>query len=104
MYQIERNEDKKSWIFPFPYSNSSESKICIFWLKLEGQTAVDSGSSVIAEHLGKILYTDSQKMLFSRYCRNINKGITFFMGFFLILNKGYQKILSDGIPKNFLVQ
>ena len=37
-----RNEDKKSWIFTFfPYS--SESKICIFWLKLEGQTAVDSG-------------------------------------------------------------
>ena len=60
-----RNEDKKSWIFTFfPYS--SESKICIFWLKLEGQTAVDSGFWVIAEHQGKILYTDSQKIPFSR--------------------------------------
>jgi DNA-directed RNA polymerase subunit beta len=35
-------------------------------LKLEGQTAVDSGFSVIAEHQGKILYTDSQKILFLR--------------------------------------
>ena len=35
-------------------------------MKLEGQTAVDSGFSVIAEHQGKILYTDSQKIPFSR--------------------------------------
>jgi hypothetical protein len=64
MYQIEekRNEDKKSWILTFPYS--SKSKICIFWLKLEGQTAVDSGFSVIAEHQEKIIYIDSQKILF----------------------------------------
>nr|YP_009915508.1 RNA polymerase beta subunit [Cyperus rotundus]YP_010290681.1 RNA polymerase beta subunit [Cyperus glomeratus]YP_010292604.1 RNA polymerase beta subunit [Cyperus michelianus]QNA49736.1 RNA polymerase beta subunit [Cyperus rotundus]QOE56850.1 RNA polymerase beta subunit [Cyperus rotundus]ULQ64710.1 RNA polymerase beta subunit [Cyperus glomeratus]ULQ64796.1 RNA polymerase beta subunit [Cyperus michelianus] len=44
----------------------SQSEKCIVGTGLEGQTVVDSGFSLIAEHQGKVLYTDSQKILFSR--------------------------------------
>nr|YP_010519465.1 RNA polymerase beta subunit [Pennilabium yunnanense]UXO96715.1 RNA polymerase beta subunit [Pennilabium yunnanense] len=41
------------------------SEKCIVGTGLEGQTALDSGVSVIAERKGKIIYTDTQKIIFS---------------------------------------
>nr|YP_010519538.1 RNA polymerase beta subunit [Chiloschista yunnanensis]UXO96788.1 RNA polymerase beta subunit [Chiloschista yunnanensis] len=43
----------------------SRSEKCIVGTGLEGQTALDSGVSVIAERKGKIIYTDTQKISFS---------------------------------------
>lgn len=43
----------------------SRSEKCIVGTGLEGQTALDSGVSVIAERKGKIIYTDTQKIIFS---------------------------------------
>nr|YP_010290408.1 RNA polymerase beta subunit [Carex gibba]ULQ64261.1 RNA polymerase beta subunit [Carex gibba] len=43
-----------------------QSEKCIVGTGLEGQTAVDSGFSVIAEYQGKVFYTDSHKISFSR--------------------------------------
>nr|YP_010305317.1 RNA polymerase beta subunit [Dendrobium sinominutiflorum]ULU19079.1 RNA polymerase beta subunit [Dendrobium sinominutiflorum] len=43
----------------------SRSEKCIVGTGLEGQTALDSGISAIAERKGKILYTDTQKIIFS---------------------------------------
>nr|YP_010535909.1 RNA polymerase beta subunit [Phalaenopsis deliciosa]UYC27949.1 RNA polymerase beta subunit [Phalaenopsis deliciosa] len=43
----------------------SRSEKCIVGTGLEGQTALDSGVSVIAECKGKIIYTDTQKIIFS---------------------------------------
>ncbi|KAJ3674218.1 hypothetical protein LUZ61_022003 [Rhynchospora tenuis] len=44
----------------------SQSEKCIVGTGLEGQTAVDSGFSVIAEHQGKVFFTDNHKILLSR--------------------------------------
>nr|YP_010711217.1 RNA polymerase beta subunit [Corydalis remota]YP_010711311.1 RNA polymerase beta subunit [Corydalis hallaisanensis]YP_010711965.1 RNA polymerase beta subunit [Corydalis ohii]YP_010712306.1 RNA polymerase beta subunit [Corydalis namdoensis]YP_010712400.1 RNA polymerase beta subunit [Corydalis alata]YP_010712495.1 RNA polymerase beta subunit [Corydalis humilis]YP_010712589.1 RNA polymerase beta subunit [Corydalis grandicalyx]YP_010712683.1 RNA polymerase beta subunit [Corydalis misandra]WD len=51
----------------------SRSEKCIVGTGLERQVALDSGVSAIAEHEGKILYTDSDKILFSSHgdTRNI---------------------------------
>nr|YP_010290862.1 RNA polymerase beta subunit [Gahnia tristis]ULQ66019.1 RNA polymerase beta subunit [Gahnia tristis] len=43
----------------------SRSEKCIVGTGLEGQTAVDSGISVVAEHQGKVFYTDTHKILLS---------------------------------------
>nr|YP_009939950.1 RNA polymerase beta subunit [Phalaenopsis mannii]QNV49277.1 RNA polymerase beta subunit [Phalaenopsis mannii] len=43
----------------------SRSEKCIVGTGLEGQTALDSGVSVIAECKGKIIYTDTQKIILS---------------------------------------
>nr|YP_010998442.1 RNA polymerase beta subunit [Restrepia trichoglossa]WPM86601.1 RNA polymerase beta subunit [Restrepia trichoglossa] len=43
----------------------SRSEKCIVGTGLEGQTALDSGISAIAERKGKIISTDTQKLLFS---------------------------------------
>uniref|UniRef100_A0AAU7AND7 DNA-directed RNA polymerase subunit beta n=1 Tax=Triphora wagneri TaxID=2594492 RepID=A0AAU7AND7_9ASPA len=43
----------------------SRSEKCIVGTGLEGQTALDSGISAIAERKGKIIYTDTHKILFS---------------------------------------
>nr|YP_010609784.1 RNA polymerase beta subunit [Paphiopedilum exul]WAO28012.1 RNA polymerase beta subunit [Paphiopedilum exul] len=43
----------------------SRSEKCIVGTGLEGQTALDSGISAIAEHKGKIIYTDTHKIVFS---------------------------------------
>nr|QIB72603.1 RNA polymerase beta subunit [Cyperus glomeratus]QIB72696.1 RNA polymerase beta subunit [Cyperus difformis]QIT06788.1 RNA polymerase beta subunit [Cyperus fuscus] len=43
----------------------SRSEKCIVGTGLEGQTALDSGVSVIAEHQGKPFYTDTHKILLS---------------------------------------
>ncbi|KAF9603053.1 hypothetical protein IFM89_033778 [Coptis chinensis] len=43
----------------------SRSKKCIVGTKLERQAALDSGVSTIAEHEGKIVYTDTDKIMFS---------------------------------------
>nr|QHN57247.1 RNA polymerase beta subunit [Robiquetia spathulata] len=43
----------------------SRSEKCIVGTGLEGQTALDSGVSVIAERKAKIIYTDTQKIIFS---------------------------------------
>nr|WMQ76690.1 RNA polymerase beta subunit [Chiloschista exuperei] len=43
----------------------SRSEKCIVGTGLEGQTALDSGVSVIAERKGKIISTDTQKISFS---------------------------------------
>ncbi|KAJ1683096.1 hypothetical protein LUZ63_021684 [Rhynchospora breviuscula] len=44
----------------------SQSEKCIVGTGLEGQTAVDSGFSVIAEHQGKVFFTDNHKIVLSR--------------------------------------
>nr|UVV35545.1 RNA polymerase beta subunit [Corydalis mucronata] len=51
----------------------SRSEKCIVGTGLERQVALDSGVSAIAEHEGKILYTDSEKIIFSSHgdTRNI---------------------------------
>nr|YP_010475204.1 RNA polymerase beta subunit [Corydalis elata]UVH69491.1 RNA polymerase beta subunit [Corydalis elata] len=51
----------------------SRSEKCIVGTGLERQVALDSGVSAIAEHEGKILYTDSDKIIFSSHgdTRNI---------------------------------
>nr|AYP34857.1 RNA polymerase beta subunit [Siphonochilus kirkii] len=43
----------------------SQSERCIVGTGLERQTALDSGVSTIAEHEGKIIYTDPHKIVFS---------------------------------------
>nr|YP_010998270.1 RNA polymerase beta subunit [Dracula mendozae]WPM86429.1 RNA polymerase beta subunit [Dracula mendozae] len=43
----------------------SRSEKCIVGTGLEGQTALDSGISAIAERKGKIISTDTQKIIFS---------------------------------------
>nr|YP_010528560.1 RNA polymerase beta subunit [Acriopsis javanica]UXW65451.1 RNA polymerase beta subunit [Acriopsis javanica]UXW65604.1 RNA polymerase beta subunit [Acriopsis javanica] len=43
----------------------SRSEKCIVGTGLEGQTALDSGISAIAERKGKIIYTDTQDIVFS---------------------------------------
>nr|YP_009427814.1 RNA polymerase beta subunit [Circaeaster agrestis]ASV47690.1 RNA polymerase beta subunit [Circaeaster agrestis]QKI32449.1 RNA polymerase beta subunit [Circaeaster agrestis]QKI32619.1 RNA polymerase beta subunit [Circaeaster agrestis]QKI32789.1 RNA polymerase beta subunit [Circaeaster agrestis]QKI32874.1 RNA polymerase beta subunit [Circaeaster agrestis] len=43
----------------------SRSEKCIVGTGLERQAALDSGVSIIAEHKGKILYTDTDKILLS---------------------------------------
>nr|QUB02081.1 RNA polymerase beta subunit [Geogenanthus poeppigii] len=43
----------------------SRSERCIVGTGLEHQTALDSGVSVIAEHEGQIIYTDTHKIIFS---------------------------------------
>nr|YP_009749015.1 RNA polymerase subunit beta [Dipodium roseum]QII91082.1 RNA polymerase subunit beta [Dipodium roseum] len=43
----------------------SRSEKCIVGTGLEGQTALDSGISAIAERKGKIIYTDTQKIILS---------------------------------------
>nr|QYH50835.1 RNA polymerase beta subunit [Saussurea tanguensis] len=43
----------------------SQSEKCIVGTGLEGQAALDSGALAIAEHEGKILYTDTDKILLS---------------------------------------
>nr|YP_009748237.1 RNA polymerase subunit beta [Pogonia japonica]YP_009748313.1 RNA polymerase subunit beta [Pogonia minor]QII89917.1 RNA polymerase subunit beta [Pogonia japonica]QII89993.1 RNA polymerase subunit beta [Pogonia minor] len=43
----------------------SRSEKCIVGTGLEGQTALDSGISAIAERKGKIIYTDTHKIIFS---------------------------------------
>nr|QGW12761.1 RNA polymerase beta subunit [Eulophia flava] len=43
----------------------SRSEKCIVGTGLEGQTALDSGISTIAERKGKIIYTDTQKIILS---------------------------------------
>nr|QVV24240.1 RNA polymerase beta subunit [Alpinia galanga]UFP05776.1 RNA polymerase beta subunit [Alpinia galanga] len=43
----------------------SQSERCIVGTGLERQTALDSGVSAIAEHEGKIIYTDPDKILFA---------------------------------------
>nr|QHN58948.1 RNA polymerase beta subunit [Uncifera acuminata] len=43
----------------------SRSEKCIVGTGLEGQTALDSGVPVIAERKGKIIYTDTQKIILS---------------------------------------
>nr|QHN57025.1 RNA polymerase beta subunit [Schoenorchis tixieri] len=43
----------------------SRSEKCIVGTGLEGQTALDSGVSVIAERKGKIISTDTQRIIFS---------------------------------------
>nr|YP_009773291.1 RNA polymerase beta subunit [Roscoea tibetica]YP_010626924.1 RNA polymerase beta subunit [Roscoea forrestii]QXO01873.1 RNA polymerase beta subunit [Dactylicapnos torulosa]QIZ12446.1 RNA polymerase beta subunit [Roscoea tibetica]WBK25324.1 RNA polymerase beta subunit [Roscoea tibetica]WBK26184.1 RNA polymerase beta subunit [Roscoea forrestii]WBK26270.1 RNA polymerase beta subunit [Roscoea forrestii] len=43
----------------------SQSERCIVGTGLERQTALDSGVSAIAEHEGKIIYTDPHKILFA---------------------------------------
>nr|YP_010474178.1 RNA polymerase beta subunit [Corydalis borii]UVH68391.1 RNA polymerase beta subunit [Corydalis borii] len=51
----------------------SRSEKCIVGTGLESQVALDSGVSAIAEHEGKILYTDTEKIIFSSHgdTRNI---------------------------------
>nr|DBA09782.1 TPA_asm: RNA polymerase beta subunit [Corydalis intermedia] len=51
----------------------SRSEKCIVGTGLERQVALDSGVSAIAEHEGKILYTDTDKIIFSSHgdTRNI---------------------------------
>nr|YP_010712059.1 RNA polymerase beta subunit [Corydalis pauciovulata]WDA92714.1 RNA polymerase beta subunit [Corydalis pauciovulata] len=51
----------------------SRSEKCIVGTGLERQVALDSGVSAIAEHEGKILYTDTEKIIFSSHgdTRNI---------------------------------
>nr|YP_010575477.1 RNA polymerase beta subunit [Corydalis platycarpa]UZM11152.1 RNA polymerase beta subunit [Corydalis platycarpa]WDA93244.1 RNA polymerase beta subunit [Corydalis platycarpa] len=51
----------------------SRSEKCIVGTGLERQVALDSGVSAISEHEGKILYTDSDKIIFSSHgdIRNI---------------------------------
>lgn len=46
----------------------SRSEKCIVGTGLEGQTALDDGLSVIAEHLGKVIYTETHKILFILFC------------------------------------
>ncbi|GKA98971.1 beta subunit of RNA polymerase [Tanacetum coccineum] len=43
----------------------SQSEKCIVGTGLEGQAALDSGALAIAEHEGKIIYTDTDKILLS---------------------------------------
>ena len=43
----------------------SQSERCIVGTGLERQTALDSGVSAIAEHEGKIIYTDPHKIIFA---------------------------------------
>nr|YP_010501585.1 RNA polymerase beta subunit [Anoectochilus burmannicus]UXB60277.1 RNA polymerase beta subunit [Anoectochilus burmannicus] len=43
----------------------SRSEKCIVGTGLEGQTALDSGISAIAKHKGKIIYTETHKIVFS---------------------------------------
>nr|WBU14124.1 RNA polymerase beta subunit [Cyanotis ciliata] len=43
----------------------SRSERCIVGTGLEHQTALDSGVSVLAEHEGQIIYTDTHKIIFS---------------------------------------
>nr|UDZ61116.1 RNA polymerase beta subunit [Albidella nymphaeifolia] len=43
----------------------SRSEKCIVGTGLEGQVALDSGVSAIAEHEGKIIYTDTHKIILS---------------------------------------
>nr|QXO05401.1 RNA polymerase beta subunit [Vrydagzynea nuda] len=43
----------------------SRSEKCIVGTGLEGQTALDSGISAIAKHKGKIIYTNTHKIVFS---------------------------------------
>ena len=43
----------------------SQSEKCIVGTGLEGQAALDSGALAIAEHEGKIIYTDTEKILLS---------------------------------------
>nr|QHV39167.1 DNA-directed RNA polymerase beta subunit [Paris luquanensis]UOW78103.1 RNA polymerase beta subunit [Paris polyphylla var. yunnanensis]WCF63992.1 RNA polymerase beta subunit [Paris luquanensis]WCF65112.1 RNA polymerase beta subunit [Paris luquanensis]WCF65284.1 RNA polymerase beta subunit [Paris luquanensis] len=50
----------------------SRSEKCIVGTGLERQTALDSGLSVIAEHEGKIIYTDTHKIVFSSNGDTIN--------------------------------
>nr|YP_009736442.1 DNA-directed RNA polymerase beta subunit [Paris dulongensis]QHV38565.1 DNA-directed RNA polymerase beta subunit [Paris dulongensis]UEE84746.1 RNA polymerase beta subunit [Paris dulongensis] len=50
----------------------SRSEKCIVGTGLERQTALDSGLSVIAEHEGKIIYTDIHKIVFSSNGDTIN--------------------------------
>ncbi|KAH0449247.1 hypothetical protein IEQ34_023047 [Dendrobium chrysotoxum] len=48
------------------FERSKETQMkCIVGIGLEGQTALDSGISAIAECKGKIIYTDTQKIIFS---------------------------------------
>nr|YP_009141942.1 DNA-directed RNA polymerase beta chain [Helonias koreana]AIW56496.1 DNA-directed RNA polymerase beta chain [Helonias koreana] len=48
------------------------SERCIVGTGLERQTVLDSGLSVIAEHEGKIIYTDTHKIVFSSNGDTIN--------------------------------
>nr|YP_010290306.1 RNA polymerase beta subunit [Anarthria humilis]ULQ64072.1 RNA polymerase beta subunit [Anarthria humilis] len=50
----------------------SRSEKCIVGTGLEGQTALDSGVSIIAEHKGKILSTDTHKIIFSSNGKTIS--------------------------------
>nr|YP_009688950.1 DNA-directed RNA polymerase beta subunit [Paris japonica]QEL51581.1 DNA-directed RNA polymerase beta subunit [Paris japonica] len=50
----------------------SRSEKCIVGTGLERQAALDSGLSVIAEHEGKIIYTDTHKIVFSSNGDTIN--------------------------------
>nr|YP_010610394.1 RNA polymerase beta subunit [Vallisneria natans]WAO28660.1 RNA polymerase beta subunit [Vallisneria natans] len=43
----------------------SRSEKCIVGTGMEGQVALDSGVSLIAKHAGKIIYTDTHKMILS---------------------------------------
>ena len=45
----------------------SRSEKCIVGTGLERQAALDSGVSVIAEHEGKVISTDTHQIVFSDY-------------------------------------
>ncbi|KAD7116746.1 hypothetical protein E3N88_04014 [Mikania micrantha] len=62
----------------------SQSEKCIVGTGLEGQAALDSGALAIAEHEGKIFYTDTDKILLS------GNGDTLFMiQYFYIIGSSY---------------
>ncbi|THU43264.1 hypothetical protein C4D60_Mb00t07790 [Musa balbisiana] len=81
----------------------SQSERCIVGTGLERQTALDSGVSAIAEHEGKIIYTDPHKIILSSNGdttisdkvdgRHGNKGIIS-----KILPRQDMPYLQDGTP------
>lgn len=56
------------------------SEKCIVGTGLEGQVALDSGVSAIAEHAGKIIYTDTHKMILSKNGNTISIPLVMYQG------------------------
>jgi DNA-directed RNA polymerase subunit beta len=58
----------------------SRSEKCIVGTGLEGQVALDSGVSAIAEHAVKIIYTDTHKMILSKNGNTISIPLVMYQG------------------------
>nr|YP_010692399.1 RNA polymerase beta subunit [Juncus validus]UZM11361.1 RNA polymerase beta subunit [Juncus validus] len=56
------------------------SEKCIVGTGLEGQTALDSGVLLIADHLGKVIYTDTHKILLSSHGNSMSIPLVKYQG------------------------